>query len=244
MVANKQAGMGDNFYIGGVDLSGDTNSLSRISSPRGALDVTPIKYYAHERLLSTKDGAIDWTSYFNPTVVHPALAALPRTDVVLSYFRGTAIGNAAACMIGKQISYDPNRGNDGSLTFGVASVSNGFGLEWGEQLTAGIRTDTTATSPATGLDGVAVSTAFGLQMYLHVFAVTGTSVTVKLQDSANNSAFTDVTGATFVAATGAGAQRVAVTGTVRRYVRAITTGTFSNAQFAVSFVRNPLAVTF
>ena len=31
---------------------------------------------------------------------------------------------------------------DGSLTAAVSALGNGYGLEWGEQLTAGLRTDT------------------------------------------------------------------------------------------------------
>jgi hypothetical protein len=102
-----------------------------------------------------------------------------------------------------------------------------------------LRTDTTATN-GTAFDCGAVSTLFGGQAYLQVNAFTGTSVTVKLQDSADNATFADLTGAAFTAATARGAQRLVLnpTATVRRYVRAVTTGTFSSAVFQVTFVRN------
>jgi hypothetical protein len=71
--------------------------------------------------------------------------------------------------------------------------------------------------------------------------VTGTSVTVKVQDSPDNVTFTDVTGLTFSAVAGAakGAQYLStgVTATLRRYVRAVSTGTFSNAVYSVNLVR-------
>jgi hypothetical protein len=67
------------------------------------------------------------------------------------------------------------------------------------------------------------------------------SITVAIEDSANNSAWAALASATFVAATAVGSQRITAgptsTATVRRYVRVVTTGTFSNAIFGVNFVR-------
>jgi Bbp16-like protein len=108
-----------------------------------------------------------------------------------------------------------------------------------------VRTDTGATAGAS-LDGGA-STAFGAQAYLHVMApFTGTDVTVKLQDSADNATFADVASGAFAQTTaGQTWQRIALTNTatLRRYVRAttITTGGFTSASFAVVLVRNPIA---
>jgi hypothetical protein len=246
----KQSGLGDNLYFQGVNLSGDTNSIKKISGGPKPWEVTGIDKLAKERIGLNRDGAIDWVSYFNPTGAHPVLSALPATDQVITYCRGTTLGNPAAAMVAKQANYDGNRTADGGFLFDLSAMANGFGLEWGVQLTAGQRTDTTATSPATGVDQTTVSTAFGWQAYLHVFAgFAGTSVTVTLQDSADNSSFSNFGGGggAFTAATGITAQRLAspgATDTVRRYVRAITTGTFTNAAFAVMFVRNLTAVTF
>jgi hypothetical protein len=246
----KRAGMGDNFYVDGYDVSGDTQSLGPVRGGPATWETTGIDKSAPERIGLLRDGQIAFVSFFNDANVAPlgafqVLKALPLTDRQVSYFRGTAIGNAAASLVSKQINYDPTRGNDGSFTFACDSQANGFGLEWGEQLTAGKRTDTTATSPATGQDCGQVSTSFGWTAYLHLFAFTGTSVTVTLQDSADNSAFASFTGSAFTAASAIGVQRLtgATTATVRRYVRAITTGTFSQAVFAVNFVRYLTAQT-
>jgi len=245
----KQSGMGDNAYIDGTNVSGDTQSLGSIHGGPAALDVTDITQYAHSRLGGLRDGGINWVSYFDKQTgqSHLKLRGLPTADVIVSYFRGTAIGSPAASCVAKQIGYDPNRGADGQFTFGVNVTSNAYGLEWGEQLTPGVKTDTTATN-GTGFDFGSVSTLFGWQAYLHVFSVTGTSVTVTLQDSADNATFANLTGGAFTAVVGgaSGGQRLAGANnaTVRRYVRAITTGTFSNAQFAVSFVRNLSTVAF
>ena len=249
----KESGLGDNLWIDQYDLSGDVNSLGAIACPVSVQDNTQgIKKSAVERLVLKSDGKIDLTSLFNvdntagAEGAHNALSGLPATDRQITYARGTTIGNAAASMISKQVNYDGTRADDGSFMFTVNAVANGYGLEWGQQLTAGLRTDGSATSPSTGIDlgSSPASYDFGWVAYLHVFAFTGTSVTVTLQDSANNSAFTSLTGGAFTAATARGVQRLAsssATATVRRYVRAITTGTFSNAIFAVNFVRYEVA---
>lgn len=242
----KGSGLGDALFFSGVDVSGDTNSIRKVAGGPAALELTGIDKSAFERIGGKRDGAIDWVSYFNPTGAHPTFSALPTTDQLVTYCRGTVLGNPAACLVAKQVTYDGQRAADGALTFTLASVANGFGLEWGVQLTAGKRTDTTATN-GTGVDQTTVSTAFGWQAYLQVFAFSGTSVTVKIQDSADNSTFADLSGAAFTAATGVTNQRIAspgATDTVRRYVRAVTSGTFTSATFAVVFVQNQTATSF
>lgn len=240
----KAPGMGDNCYMDGLDISGDVAALNSISCSLVTQNVTSINLSANARIGLKRDGAMDVTTYWNPGVEadasHTVLKGLPRTDRQLSYFRGTTLGNAAASMIGKQVNYDSTRGDDGSLIGAFNAQGNGFGLDWGRNLTAGKLTQGAAGN-GTSVDHTTVSTAFGWAVYLHVFAFTGTSITVKIQDSANDSAWTDLSGATFVAATAIGAQRISAgatsTATVRRYIRLVSTGTFSNAIFAVNFIR-------
>lgn len=235
----KQGGMGDNYYVGAFNISGDIGSLSNVHGGPNPQDVTGIDKSAIERIGLLRDGGLSASVWFNSLRAHPVLKLLPYTDQNCSYFVGTAVGNPAASCVAKQIGYDGTRGQDGSYTLAVDWQANGFGLEWGYQLTAGIRTDTTATN-GVGVDRTAAlaSTAFGLAAYLHVFAFTGTSVTIKIQDSADNATFADLTGGGFTTVTAAGQERIAipVTGTVRRYLRVITSGTFTNVQFAVNAV--------
>lgn len=237
------------FLLGGYDLSGEVNALGKVSGSLATLDMTPINKSAHVRLDGIKDGGIDFTTLFDPAAghSHPVLATLPRTDVICFYLRGGVLGNPAACEVAKQVDYNPTRANDGMLSSSVATVSNGFSIEWGQQLTAGLRTDVAATL-GTGVD-FAAATSFGFQAYLQVTAFTGTDVTVKLQDSADNVTFADVASGAFTQTTAAHtAQRIAVggTATVRRYVRAttVTTGGFTSATFSVVLVKNTFAVTF
>src|SRR4051794_3403759 len=113
----KTGGLGDNFYIGGFNASGDINALGGIGGGPAALPFTGIDKSAMERKGGLLSGAIQFTSFFNSVPVaggiHEKLAALPRTDVILTYARGTNLGDAGAAMVSKQIGYDPTRGDDG-----------------------------------------------------------------------------------------------------------------------------------
>lgn len=236
----KQSGLGDRLLVAGVDLSGDTSSVETGGGP-ALLDVTGIDVSGHERIGGQRDGRIKWGAWLNPTRAHPVLSALPRTNVPVTYLRGTGLGAPAACTTGKQPDYVGKRGTDGSYTIDVEVQADGYGLEWGVQLTPGIRTDSAPTAGAT-LDQAA-GTAYGAQAWLQVLAVTGTSVTVSVEDSADGATWAPVTGLTFTAATGPGGQRAATanTATIRRYVRATTAGTFTAAQVCVVLARNPIA---
>lgn len=243
----KQSGLGDLVLFAGVDVSGDVGSLGEIGGGPAAEPITGVDKSAVERIGLLRDGRMNWSSWFNPARAHLTYNDLPTTDVFVAYGRGRSLGSPMAALNAKLVDYAGTRAANGSLTFGLQAVGNGYGLEWGEQITAGLRTDTGATSPATGVDFTDVSTLFGWQAYLQVTAFTGTSVTVTLQDSADNSAFANLTGAAFTAVSAAPAwQRLegGRTATVRRYVRAITSGTFSSASFNVMFVRNRTAVAF
>ena len=239
----KTSGLGDRLFIGGNDISGDINAVDKIAGPLALINVTDITQSANSRLGGKRDGAIDFTAYFDPAIgaSHPVLAALPTGDVLVTYIRGAALGNPAANMWARQVNYDGTRSATGELTFKVSAVGDAYGLEWCDQLTAGPRTDTAATNGAS-VDLTTVSTAFGWQAYLQAIAITGTSCTVDIQDSADGTTFADLAGATFTAFTaGATFQRLqssSSTATVRRYLRVITSGTFSSATFAVSICRN------
>ncbi|NUT23277.1 MAG: hypothetical protein HOV77_29255 [Hamadaea sp.] len=248
----KQSGLGDGLHIAGYNASGDIQQLGRIGGGPALLNFTGIDKSGYERKGGLRDGAFEMTTFFNSDTVTPAthekLSALPRTDVLMTYCRGTALGDPAASLVAKQAGYDPQRGDDGMLTFGVSAQANGYGTEWGRQLTAGVRTDAAATN-GTGIDTTA-SASFGGQAYLQVFAFTGTDATVKIQDSADNVTFADVAGFAFTQITaGPTAERIALgnTATIRRYVRAasVTTGGFSSLSFAVNVIKNEIAgVTF
>lgn len=243
-----KTGLGAQLYIDGYDVSGDTQSVQRLGGGPAALDKTAIIHSGYVRKGGIRDGAIEWTSHFNKATdqQHLALRSLPLTDRHLMYSTATVLGAVAAAETAKQVNYDATRTADGDLTFTVSAPSTEYGFEFGNLLTAGKRTDTTATN-GVGVD-FAASHAFGAQFWLQVFSFTGTSVTAKIQESSDNGvgdAWADVVGGAFTAATARGVQRIATAAgqTVERYLRVVTTGTFSNAVFAVMAAVNEAAVT-
>lgn len=251
----KRTGLGANLYAAGYNISGDVAAVDELAGGAELLEMTGIDKYAYERQAGIRDGSGSWTVFFNPgagatVATHDLLAALPTTDVHLMYCTGTTIGDAAACMVAKQSNYAASRGDDGALTFEVEAVANGFGLEWGQLLTAGVRADTTATNGSSLDFGATIgTTAFGLQAYLQVFSFTGTSCTIKLQESSDNGGadtWADVTGGSFGAQTALGASRLETgrTQSVERYLRVATTGTFTQCSFAVTVVKNLTTVLF
>jgi hypothetical protein len=246
----KSSGLGDRLFVAGFDVSGDIGSLGKIQGGNSPLEVTAIDKSAMERVGGRRDGGIDFTAYFNPSAnqEHAVFKLLPTADVILSYCRGTTLGNPAAALVAKQINYDGKREDSGAFTWDVSAQANGFGLEWGTQLTAGRRVDSAPTN-GTGVDFGVGSTTFGLQAYLQVFAFTGTNVTVKLQSSTDNAVgdpYSDVTGGAFALVTGVTSERIATSAvqTVEQWLRVVTTGTFSSADFAVMVARNDTAVSF
>ena len=252
----KATGLGDLLFVDGYDLSGDVGAVQTISAPSNPLDVTGINKSALERIYGLADGLIEFSAFFNDAAnqEHAVLKAKPAGNRIVSYFKGSAIGNMAASLVAKQNTFDWTRGADGSLVGTIqCQGSNGAGLEYGGkggasgaaadgQLTAGKRTDTAATNGAS-LDCLAAS-ALGLSAVLHVFAFTGTSVTVTIQESSDDAVgdpFAAVVGGAFAAASAIGAERIvtSLTLSIERYLRVVTTGTFTNAVFAVSFTRYP-----
>lgn len=248
----KQGGLGDNFYVGGFDISLDVSSIDQMSGPLNTIAATGIKQFANARLPGLRDADWQITSYMDITVGTPPywvdnLHTLPRTDVVAQYFKSNAagaqaLGNASAAITGLQIDYAGTRDNTGNLTFKTEIMGDGFGYEWGEALTPGLRTDTTATIGPVQDDGA--SSAFGGQAYYQLMAFTGTSVTIDIQSSTTSGgtyATTGLTSPALSAAPAFGRLKIANNVTINEFVKVITTGTFTNAVFAVTFCRNKIA---
>lgn len=243
----KQTGLGDAFYYHGRDLSGDTQAFNGIGGGNSPLEMTGIDKLAFERQGGKRDGRLPLTSFFNddPGQAHPVYSALPTTDVILTYCRGVALGSPAFCLNAKQVNYDGTRGEDGSLLFNVESLGNQFGGEWGVQLAA--KQTVTVDGGLTSIDDGAATT-FGAQAYLQLFDVTGTGVTIEVEDSADNAAFANImtfSGGEISGASDPIAYRATKTGNVRRYTRVKVTGdVLTSVTFAVIFMRNATAVSF
>jgi hypothetical protein len=246
----KSSGLGARFFAAGVDLSGDIGGLSAIGKSRPTKNVTGIDKDGIERIHLRKNGRVEYAAHWNPSGAHVTLSDLPTSDQLVTYCHRATLGSTAASMIGKQINYDGTEAADGGLDFTVQAQSNGFGLEWGQLLTAGVE-ETTGSGSLDGLDyGATIDTTeFGLQAYLHVFAFDGTSATVAIQDSdddADTDPYGNVTDAVFAAASAVGTQRLQTDRdqTVKRWLRVNVTGTFTELDFAVMVRKNLAEVLF
>lgn len=236
----KQGGLGDRLYLDGVDLSGDINSLRRLGGGPALADVTHQDKNAVERTGTSRDGGLQFVSYFNPVRAHPKLDDLPNADVIATYLRGSAATMPAAGIVGKQVDYPWARDADGGLTLPVDVPANGSDVEWGRGYVGGVSRTDAGPVNGTGVDdGAATDT--GLIAYLQVLAFTGTSATVAVQHSSDNGStdpYADVL--TFAAVTTApGAQRVTIADdtAVEAWLRVRTTGTFTSLTLFVLIIR-------
>lgn len=147
--STKSSGLGDHFAFGGFLVGGDVQSLD-MHGGNTPLDVTDITQFGHSRLGGQRAGEMSIAAFFDNAAggAHAAFSPLTRADVIATYLRGQAIGNPALSQVSRQLNYDPTRAGDGMLTEKVDAQSDGVGQEWGNQLTAGPRTDTAATQGA------------------------------------------------------------------------------------------------
>lgn len=192
----KQSGLGDNFFLQGNDLTFDVASIDTLSTPLALIEGTSIKQFAEQRIAGKRDMAsFAFTSFADVTSgaasgATAVLEQLPLTDVVGTYFHGSAIGNIAFGTVGKQLNFDPTIDTSGSITFKAELQGNAFGGDWGEQLTPGIRTDTGATNgtsiddsvgattPSVPLSGTPVANTSPLPATVVVSGGTGTNVAI------------------------------------------------------------------
>lgn len=153
---------------------------------------------------------------------------------------GSAIGDLARLID----AWDTASGTSGSAddveAYTFAAIANGA-VEFGHVLHD--YTEDTNTTTGASQDGLA-ATSTGWTMHVHYAAPEGGTWVVKLQDSADNSNWLDVSSAASSAISAAGVQRIqssTSTATVRRYVRYVATRTGGSAgnglTFALAFAR-------
>lgn len=182
------------------------------------------------------------------TLVDDATAANNYWDTLTGYFgAGTAVpvtvspegvsaGSTATLAEGFASSMAVSGAVADRITASLTFTVTGAAKPAGKNLTAheAITTNTTGSA----VDNAAGTTNGGVG-HLHVTAASGTSPTLDtiVEHSTNNSSWSTL--ATFTQATAATSQRVSVTGTVHRYLRAKSTLAGTNPSFtiAVAFAR-------
>ena len=135
----KTSGLGDNFYIGGFDLSGDIASMDQISGGPALIEATAIKQSAEARIFGLRDGSLKFTTLFEnvPSISTPGvpLTTVPVTNttgfpvlvtitggtITFVFVNGTQVGTTAG-------TYPVPIGGTISITFSAAPTWNWFSL--------------------------------------------------------------------------------------------------------------------
>lgn len=234
----KITGLGANLWIDQYNVSGDIGAIDSIGSSRAQLDYTSIEDLFMSRLPGLGDGSISFSGYFNTSTpsLHNAIGSAFGTAVsIVTASFGTAIGAPAASLGAARASYTTTRSADGGLAVQVSAESGiGYGTDWGVLLAG--RASATGTASTTVDNGAA--TTNGAQAYLHITSVAAGTVTISVQDSSDNSSFSNVTGLTFTASSTAVAEykATAAGATIGRYLRYNCSG--GTATFALAVARN------
>src|SRR6188508_3335521 len=140
------------MFAGGYDISSNVAAIGGMNGGPNLLDTSSIDVVGMKRIAGRFDGSFNVNVLYDPDVAHIPLSALPTTAVPLMFaMPGTAAGDYCSMLVGKYVDYAPSIGNDLAVGFAVsAQASEGYPLEWGRMITAGKRTDTSATASGTG----------------------------------------------------------------------------------------------
>ncbi len=235
------SGIGEFLAVGKYDLSGDVGSFSSINDSRNLQDISTLHNLAVGRLTLLRDGSLSFSAFFDPAAggSHPVLSALPGTDTIATWASGSVAGMPTASLKGLQSTYNPTRGQDGSLVVTTDLMGDGTGLDWGQILTTGKQTFASAGAGPVVDNGAA--TTRGFAAYLHAISLGSGTATVAIQDSSDNISYGNVTGGVFTAVTAGTSERIGtgLAATVKRYTKVNVTGTFTNLVAFVTVVRYP-----
>lgn len=234
----KSNGLGVRLYSHGWDLSGDVNVLDAIGYTQELLPTTTLDKAAVARIVGSSDGSLTVNGWFEQEGQHAAYLdsfKMPTTDQIVLVQMGTALGDPFSGMTAKEATYNVNRASGSAIaTTATFSSTAGEEVEWGVMLTASKITSSSAGNGET-VDNAASSSA-GLVAYLEAMSLASGTVVVKVQHSTNASTWVDLITFTSVAAAPT-AERATATGTINRYLRWNTSGTFSNLVFVMGASR-------
>ena len=240
----KTNGLNVRLYVEGYDLSGDANALSGLGYTNELLDVTTLDVSARKRIIGTVDSEVTFEAWFdNASSRQHAVwtsnsGKLPTADQDILIPMGSAVGDPSMGLIAKEGTYNVARASGSAISATATFSANGSAAEFGEMLTALDDTHSSAGS-GTVVDSGA-SSSNGGSGYLQLLSLDSGSVTVNLQEatSSGGSYSNFMTFSTVAAAAAPSAERLTMEGTVQRYIKVTTTGTFSNSKIVVGFSRS------
>ena len=217
-----------------ADVSGYLDSVS-LSIAVDTGETTTFQKGWKTYLAGEVDSTVSTTGKYDATAGAAVEAQLGTDSGVFTYCPGgaTTIGNRARLVSATGTTYTESSPVGDIVTFGWDVQSQTVvGLGWVQH----DFTEDTNTTTGSSYDGGAATTT-GWTAHLHVSLVDGGSWVVKLEDSADNSSWADVTGGAFTAATTATSQRLASASgaTLRRYTRYTATRTGGSAGQGITF---------
>jgi hypothetical protein len=237
----KTTGLQTKFYLAGVDMSADVASLTNVGYSQTLADTTNLSVSAMERIPSTLDGNLSISAFFDQSNGHATWVpsgAIPTTD--RNAFVGLSTTVAEACLFGafKQTSYYVSRPDAGSGAITCAidlAASDGASPSFAVLQTAGLETNA-ASETYTAVDNAA-SSALGGRMSVQCTSIGSGSITLSLEDSADDITYVSLASFTAISAAGS-SEIVTISGTIDRYTKLVASGTFTNAVVIVGLSRS------
>ena len=233
-------GKSTGVLVGGGNLSGFFNEASASQDVETA-ETTTFGSSAKSYIVGLKDGTMSVSGMFDGDEgsVDPQIAAVLGADaasVATIAPEGLTIGKTSYSCAARKTAYEISSPVGDVVSTSLAIQADG-GIDRGVLLGA----NSAVTSSGTGaVQDNAASSAGGGVGFIHVTANTrdGAS-TFKVQHSADNVAFVDLVTFASVPSTTKTAERVAVTGTVERYVRASHApgGSSGSVTYTMAFAR-------
>ena len=231
------AGKDNKVLFGAFDLSSYFNSASfsreqEVSETTtfGSSQATYIQ--STETATASLGGFIDLGTDAVDEELQAVIGSASATPLSI-YQGGDTAGNKVVLLNSRIQNYTI----DSSVADAVGVSASFTGDNFGNGKSLYALTNTSATANTTAVDFGASSTLGG-QAFLHCTAHSSANISVKIQSSADNSSFADVSGFSFTAISGTTSERIATTNTVNRYVRLAITVTSGSATFSVGYAHN------
>ena len=229
-----------NVFINEFDFSTYFNDVSATTSVETA-EVSAFGSNAKEYIVGLLDGTVSLSGMFDGTatgtdVVFSAVLGSTTKQNVIVAPSGHSNGASAIVLEADDTSYEVS-GAVADVVQTSAEFQSSDGVEHGKILSSG--TAISSTGNGTSVDNALSSTNGGVGFLSVPTNTRNGNITVKVQQSADNSTFTDLITFTVVTSTQKTFQRVEVTGTVARYLRVNYTvaGSTGSATPVVAFAR-------
>jgi len=223
------------FWLGGYDLTTDSTNVEMSSLARD-VECTTLGQSAEKFVSGVYGGEFSHDGILDGTAgqVNTAGAALIGSSPVATLAVSNTAGKRAMSGLVLETSFKTPTPLGGLVMATVAGVTDDkveSALVIQEKVTK------TGNFDSASVDNAASSSAGGTG-FLHVFATDGTADVVIEESSDDGAGDAFATVLTFTQFSALGSERIAITGSVERYIRvALTLGTATSVTYAVTFAR-------